>query len=103
MLQTWQAFLTTMNVFWRTNENSRWVLGKLVARPNDEFLAVGFVFPSTNAPVKPASATGWDQQVSREGFVVSGWELLGPSILERVRPNLWLVLTPMVLLVVRSV
>ncbi|HEX4644427.1 MAG TPA: MMPL family transporter, partial [Verrucomicrobiae bacterium] len=102
ILDSWQGALATDQVFWPTNETSRWILEKMAARPRGEFLAVGFVYPNTNSPVTPASVSPWADELSREGFVVSGWELLGPSILKRVQQNLWKVATPMVALVLLS-
>lgn len=102
ILDSWQGALATDRVFWPTNETSRWILEKMVARPHGEFLAVGFVYPKTNSPVTPASISPWAEELSREGFVISGWELLGPSILKRVQQNLWKVAAPMVALVLLS-
>src|SRR5262249_22277682 len=42
------------------------------------------------------------RELADEGFMVSGWDLLGTSILERVKNNLWRVVLPMVLLVLLS-
>src|SRR5205085_5338981 len=67
-----------------------------------EFLAVAFVFADTNAPVTAASLSGLSKQLSDQGFILSGWELLGSSILQRVQQNLWKVLLPMIALVLLS-
>ncbi len=102
LLDAWQTAVASTNVYWPTNQMSRWILEKLVARPAGELFAVGFVYPSTNAPVTQQTVARWGGDLSREGFLVSGWELLGGAILERVQTNLWRVLLPMVLLILFS-
>ena len=102
ILDTWQAATARTNTFWPTNETSRWILEKMVARPGDALLAVGFVYPATNAPVTPQSVARWSNDLVREGFILSGWELLGASVLEQVQRNLGRVLGPMIALVLLS-
>ena len=102
IFETWQAAVDQPGVFWPTNQTSRWILERMVAQPRGEYLAAGFVFPTTNAPVTPESVEGWASKMAREDFIVSGWDLLGPSILARVKQNLWFILVPMVLLVLFS-
>ncbi len=102
ILDTWQAAMAPTNTFWPTNDTSRWILEKMVARAGDALLAVGFVYPATNAPVTPQSVARWSDDLVREGFILSGWELLGASVLEQVQRNLGRVLGPMIALVLLS-
>ena len=102
LLNAWQTAVASTNVYWPTNQMSRWILEKLVAHPAGELFAVGFVYPSTNAPVTQQTVARWGGDLSREEFFVSGWELLGGAILERVQANLWRVLLPMVFLILFS-
>ena len=102
ILDTWQAAIVPTNTFWPTNDTSRWILEKMVARPGDALLAVGFVYPATNAPVTPKSVARWSDDLVREGFILSGWELLGASVLEQVQRNMGRVLGPMIALVLLS-
>jgi predicted exporter/lauroyl/myristoyl acyltransferase len=99
ILDTWQAARDQPGVFWPTNEMSRWILEKVAARKPGQFLAAGFIFPGTNTQVNAGSLSGLSDQLAGQGFILSGWELLGSSILQRVQQNLWKVVLPMVLLV----
>lgn len=102
ILDTWQAALASTNVFWPTNETSRWVLEKITARRNGEFMVVGLVTLPADVPSSPESLARWAGELEREGFLLSGWELLGTSVFQRVQKNLPLVVLPMVGLVLLS-
>ena len=102
MFNTWQAALTQPGVFWPTNEMSQWIMEKIAARPPGEFLAVGFIFPDRAGSLKPAALAGLSVELSKQGFILSGWELLGAGLLNRVQQNMWKVLLPMVSLVLLS-
>ncbi len=102
ILNTWQAALAQPGVFWPTNEMSQWILEKVAAHSPGEFLAVGFIFADTNAPVTAAALSGLSRELSEHGFILSGWNLLGSAILARVEQNMWKVLVPMVALVLLS-
>jgi len=115
ILNTWQLALDQPGILWPTNEMSQWIMEKVAARKPNDFLAVGFIFPSTNgnsgseavrSPPSRVSGTGslsaLSDELANQGFILSGWELLGSSILHRVQQNLWKVVVPMVLLVLLS-
>lgn len=120
ILNTWQNALTQPGVYWPTNEMSRWIMEKIAARvpgtfketavfherfgnrSPDEYLAVGFLFPNHDHPVSLNSLAALNQKLSESGFILSGWELLGSSLLQRVQQNLWKVVLPMVGLVLLS-
>lgn len=102
ILDTWKAAGGSPKTFWPTNEMSRWIMEKIASRDSNQCLAVGFLLPGTNGPsVGPAFAT-WSGELAARGYLISGWELLGPAILHRVQSNMWKVVTPMVLLVLLS-
>jgi uncharacterized protein len=101
ILDTWQAAAAQPGVFWPTNEMSQWILDKVAARNHGELLAVGFIFPKTNAPSK-AALESLSEHLSEQGFILSGWDLLGSAILKRVQQNMWKVIGPMVVLVLLS-
>ncbi len=102
ILQTWQNALVQPGIFWPTNEMSRWILEKVAARPDGEFLAVGFLFAGTNRPNANSGFSNLTSALSEKGFIVSGWDLLGSAILQRVQQNLWKLVVPMVGLIMLS-
>src|SRR5262249_47918271 len=102
IFDTWQAACAQTNVFWPTNETSRWIIEKFAARGSKELLALGLVSPARPWPAHGPTVKQWTRELADEGFMVSGWDLLGTSILERVKNNLWRVVLPMVLLVLLS-
>jgi predicted exporter/lauroyl/myristoyl acyltransferase len=100
ILETWQRATATTNVFWPTNPLCSWIFEKLAAREPQNFFAVGFLYPSTNATA--ASFTRLDSQLPRDGVWLSGWELLGGTVLAAVKKNLWKLLLPMAGLILLS-
>jgi predicted exporter/lauroyl/myristoyl acyltransferase len=100
ILTTWQRAISTTNVFWPTNPLDTWIFEKISARETNQFLAVAFLFPATNAP--PNSIVQLDSQLPRDGVWLSGWELLGGTVLTAVKKNLWKLLLPMAGLILLS-
>jgi lauroyl/myristoyl acyltransferase len=101
ILQTWREAATTTNVFWPTNETSRWIFEKIAAREPHEFFAAGFLYPA--APfVDTAALARAGSPLPTEGVWLSSWSLLGQTVLEVVKHNMWKMLVPMVLLVLLS-
>jgi predicted RND superfamily exporter protein len=98
ILETWQQAAVTTNVFWPTNPLGSWIFEKLAAREPQNFFAVGFLYPSTNA----VSFVQLDSQLPRDGVWLSGWELLGGTVLAAVKKNLWKLLLPMIGLILLS-
>lgn len=97
----WQHAVGTTNVFWPTNHASRWVLGKVAARPDHGFLALGFIHP-TNANGTKQLVADWPTGLRRDGVILSGWELLGSTVFDMVVSELPRVVIPIFLLVVVS-
>jgi uncharacterized protein len=100
ILATWQQAAASTNVFWPSNPLCRWVFEKLAVHEPRHFFAVGFLYPGAGAT--QASFTRLDTRVPHDGVWLSGWELLGGSVLAAVKNNLWKVLLPMVGLVLLS-
>jgi uncharacterized protein len=104
VFKTWDAAHAQQSIFWPTNESSRWILEKLIARNHDRVLALGLLYRDTNAPL--ASLTPrlltLAGELAPQGIYVSGWEILGYSVFARVKEQFWYVLIPMVLLVAFS-
>jgi len=97
---TWQRAISTTNVFWPTNPLDTWIFEKISVREADQFLAAAFLFPATNATA--ASFAQLDSQLPRDGVWLSGWELLGGTVLAAVKSNLWKLLLPMAALILLS-
>jgi lauroyl/myristoyl acyltransferase len=100
ILATWQRAILTTNVFWPTNPLCTWIFEKLATREPQNFFAVGFLYPATNATT--ASFAQLDSQLPRDGVWLSGWELLGGTVLAAVKSNLWKLLLPMAGLILLS-
>ena len=58
------------------------------------------LYPATNATA--ASFAQLDSQLPRDGVWLSGWELLGGTVLAAVKKNLWKLLLPMAGLILLS-
>jgi len=101
LIRCWANAGASTGVFWPTNNMSRWLLERFVAHATNEWFVMGVVTPPTNhagvAPLADLSAA-----LSKHGVLLSGWDLLGATTLQRVRERLWLVVAPMVLLVLLS-
>lgn len=98
IVETWRRATATTNVFWPTNALSSWIFDKLAAQEPQNYFAVGFLYPTTNA----ASFVPLESQLPREGVWLSGWELLGETVLGAVKKNLWKLLLPMAALILLS-
>ncbi|HUZ08263.1 MAG TPA: MMPL family transporter, partial [Candidatus Paceibacterota bacterium] len=72
----------------------------LSVREPQNFFAVGFLYPSTNAT--PVALARLAAQLPHAGVWLSGWDLLGGTVLAAVKNNLWKVLLPMVGLILLS-
>ena len=100
ILSTWQRAISSDKVFWPDNPLSTWIFEKMSARETNQFLAAAFLFPATNATA--ASFVQLDSQLPRDGVWLSGWELLGGTVLAAVKSNLWKLLLPMAGLILLS-
>jgi predicted RND superfamily exporter protein/predicted LPLAT superfamily acyltransferase len=101
LIQNWARAGASTGVIWPTNHVSQWLLKRFVARTSDECLVMGLIYPATNR-VEAEALTDLSTRLSRNGALLSGWELLGSATLKRVQSRMWQVVTPMVVLVLLS-
>jgi predicted RND superfamily exporter protein len=99
ILDVWQRALAATDVFWPTNNASRWILNKVVARPGTGFLALAVVHPTTNTAATMKFAAAWPKDFDSAGIILSGWELLGSTVFDTVVRELPRVVLPILLLV----
>lgn len=100
IIKTWAQAGAETNVFWPTNQVSRWLLKRFIAQTTNEWLVVGLVYPTTNRI--ESAQVDLSKRLAKNGALLSGWELLGSATLKRVESRMWLVITPMVVLVLLS-
>ena len=100
ILKTWQQAAASTNVFWPENPLCTWIFEKLVVHEPHNFFAVGFLYPSASAT--KASIVRLDARLPHDGVWLSGWELLGGTVLAAVQKNLWKLLLPMIGLILLS-
>jgi uncharacterized protein len=98
ILDSWQQAVLTADVFWPTSPLCSWIFEKLAARETNQVFAAAFLFPATNA----VSLAPLESQLPRDGVWLSSWKLLGGTVLDEVRNNLWKLLLPMTGLVMLS-
>jgi predicted RND superfamily exporter protein/lauroyl/myristoyl acyltransferase len=101
LVRTWARAGTDTNILWPTNHVSQWLLKRFVTRTPDEWLVMGLVYPATNQ-VDSAALADLSRQLATNGALLSSWELLGNATLKRVESRMWMVITPMVVLVLLS-
>jgi uncharacterized protein len=101
LVRTWARAAGTTNLVWPTNQVSQWLLKRFVAHTPDQWLAMGLIYPAANA-VAPATLAGLSSELAAKHALLSSWELLGSTTLQRVRGTMWQVVTPMILLVLAS-
>ncbi len=100
ILETWRRAAATTNVFWPTNPLCIWIFERMAVHEPPDFFAVSFLYLATNA--WEASFARLDAQLPHEGVWLSGWDLLGGTVLAAVQKNLWKLLLPMVGLILLS-
>jgi uncharacterized protein len=100
IFKTWQRATTSTNVFWPTNQLCTWIFEKLVAREPQNMFAVGFLYPATDATKDSFARLA--AQLPPDGVWLSGWDLLGGTVLAAVQKNLWKLLLPMAGLILLS-
>ena len=101
IVKTWARAGTSTGTIWPTNYVSQWLLKRFVTRTPGQILAVGFIYPATNE-VDMASLADLSHRLAQNGALLSGWDLLGSTTLNRVESRMWYVVTPMIVLVLLS-
>jgi predicted RND superfamily exporter protein/lauroyl/myristoyl acyltransferase len=117
LFESWEKALAQTNVFWPTNDASRWVLDNVVARTSSNYIAAGLVYASTNSAGEMDSAkikqfAAKFSAVSPENdprsefrapsLILSGWPLLGATMFDLVKKDFPRVLGPMFALLIFS-
>ena len=101
LTRAWSNAAGARGTVWPTNDVSRWLLKRFVARDDDQWYVMGLVYPAANHTDAEALAN-LSSQLARNKILLSGWSLLGSTTLKRVREKMWQVVTPMVFLVLTS-
>ena len=101
MLQAWRCASESGGVFWPTNESSRWMLDKFIARRPGEAMTFGLIYRNTNMPLPELTPKllAFGDQLAKDGIYVSGWEVLGYTVFAKVKADFWKVMLPMIALV----
>jgi predicted RND superfamily exporter protein/lauroyl/myristoyl acyltransferase len=99
ILDAWQSALARPGLYWPSNEFSQWVLRKVASIKDGDCLAVGMVYPTGGGVAAATSTSGLASALAERGILLTGWPLLGPSLLKRVQENLWKLVLPMAVLV----
>jgi len=106
VLNTWQVAAQTHGVFWPTNQVSEWIFQKLAVRTPTNYFAFGLVTPAASpgstAHGSESSLSALKSELPTHEVWLSGWELLGSAIFNRVQDNMWKVVGPMIVLVLAS-
>lgn len=100
MMRTWRDAASQTNVYWPTNDMSRWIFNKMTARTPTNLFALGLVYATSNAPA--AAISQLDSELPNQDVWLSSWEMLGQEIFMRVKANMWKVIGPMIVLVLLS-
>ena len=91
LLRSWADASDAPRRLWPTNQSCRWLLKRAAAWSGTNWLAVGAVYPPSNAIALGGLAEQLDPHLA--GVWVTGWPLLGESLFRHVeRRILWLVL-----------
>lgn len=98
----WQAAASRTNLYWPTNEPSRWVMEKVVGHPDNGLLALGLIHPTSVKAMGKKFGESLPEDLHREGVILSGWGFLGSSVFEMVLHDFPRVVIPIFLLVVVS-
>jgi uncharacterized protein len=101
ILGAWQRAPVSTRVLWPTNELCDWLFQRFAARAPEGCYAAGALYASTNR-ADLASLTRLQERLPQAGVWISGWELLGGTVLATVQKNLWKLLAPMIGLVLLS-
>ncbi|HOY57991.1 MAG TPA: MMPL family transporter [Verrucomicrobiota bacterium] len=89
LLGVWGNSASALGDGWPTNECCRWLLDRATARVDGKWLAVGALYPKSESPALLAARV--DPHLP--GVWLTGWSLLGESLVEHVeRRVLWVAL-----------
>lgn len=98
----WKASLASGNIFWPTNPASRWVLEKVAGRTEHGFLALGLIHPRPSQAITKQFMETLPTDLRREGVILSGWGIIGPTVFQMVVEEFPRVFIPILILVLVS-
>ncbi|HUD47289.1 MAG TPA: MMPL family transporter [Candidatus Baltobacteraceae bacterium] len=99
LLTTWHQAAQSPGVFWPTNEMSRWILQRVVARNTNGYLAMGPVYPNKGASA--AAAAELTRQLPADDTWLAGWQPLAGQLLRMIGGRLaWMLGGVLVFLVI---
>ena len=101
LTRAWSRAAAATGTVWPTNDVSRWLLKRFVARDDGRWYVMGLVYPATNH-ADAAALANMSSRLAQNGVLLSGWSLLGTTTLKRVQERMWPVVTPMLILVLTS-
>jgi predicted exporter/lauroyl/myristoyl acyltransferase len=98
LLETWHQAAQAPGVFWPSNEMSRWILQRVVARDTNGYLAMGPVYPAKNASASAAAELM--SQLPADQTWLAGWQPLAGELLRMIGARLaWMLGGVLILLV----
>jgi predicted RND superfamily exporter protein len=98
LLGSWHAAAQSQGVFWPTNDMSKWILQRAVARNTNGFLAMGPVYP--NKGESASAAAQLEKLIPSDETWLAGWQPLAGELLRVIGMKLlWLAVGLLVLLV----
>jgi uncharacterized protein len=111
--ESWRRAIVTTGVFEPASDLGRWLFDKFAAASEEHVFALGLIHPlkrSDAQGIVPAFGTvatephrpWWASELPAQGVWLAGWDLLGSTVLEIVRRDIWQVLIPIFLLLVIS-
>ncbi len=86
ILTTWHRAAQSPAVFWPSNEMSRWILQRVVARNTNGFLAMGPVYPNKGA--SGGAAAELTRQLPTDETWLAGWQPLAGELLRTIGSKL---------------
>ncbi|HEY3852986.1 MAG TPA: MMPL family transporter [Verrucomicrobiae bacterium] len=99
ILTSWTHAAETPGVFWPTNEMSRWILQRVVARNTNGYLAMGPIYPLKNASAGAAAELA--RQIPTDETWLAGWQPLAGELLRTIGGKLaWMLIGVLALLVI---
>ncbi len=86
ILSSWRVMAANPATIWPSNAANRWIIEKVVGRTETGLLALGVAYGEPDSGIY-----SWAARLTKmvPGISVTGWHLLGESLLERVEKRTW--------------
>ncbi len=98
VMETWRRAVAGPAVFWPSNQLCDWIFQRIAARESNQVVAAAFLFPTGGTE----SFAPLNAELPAAGVWLSSWEILGTTVLDAVKKNLWKLLLPMGALILLS-